>query len=206
MATFRFTTALSLLISLLIAGSTVVLPTELSALGDSTSLESATSDAVEGTRSADKTVYLVRHAEKCTEPSDNPGLTTLGRERAAALDRAFQDVEVDAIYSTPFERTLRTVAPLSERHGIEIAEVPIRSGFLEDLAGTIKASTARFIVVSGHSNTTPRMVNLLAGTEYDDLDESEYDRLYIVHLPSEGSASVSILRYGPESGPPESAC
>lgn len=156
--------------------------------------------------SDDKIVFLVRHGEKCTEPASDPGLTELGKERAQALVRVLQDVDVDAIYSTPLHRTRDTAKPLAEAHGLEIIETPIKSGFLEDLADAIRASDASRIVVSGHSNTTPRVANLLAGTEFPDLDESEYDRLFVVHLAADGSAQVSILRFGPESGPPESPC
>lgn len=154
----------------------------------------------------DKTVILVRHAEKCTEPSDNPGLTPLGKERALELVRTLTDFQVDAIYSTPFDRTRETVRPLSEERGVDITETPIQAGFMEAMVESIRASEHKLIVVSGHSNTTPRVVNLLAGTEFADLEETEYDRLYLVHLPEEGAASVTILRYGPESGPSESAC
>jgi len=153
-----------------------------------------------------KTVILVRHAEKCTEPADNPGLTPLGQQRAEALVRTLSDVPVDAIYSTPLDRTRDTVRELASIKGVDIIEPPISSGFLERLAATIKASDDTHIVVSGHSNTTPRVVNLLAGTDYPDLDESEYDRLYMVHLGPGGGADVSILRYGPASGPPEDEC
>ena len=61
-----------------------------------------------------KTVILVRHAEKCTEPASDPGLTTLGQERAQALRRTLVDLSIEAIYSTPYERTLQTVQGLAE--------------------------------------------------------------------------------------------
>lgn len=146
-----------------------------------------------------KTVYLVRHAEKCTEPSDNPGLTPEGKQRAIELARVLQDIPVDAIYSTPLERTLDTVRPLALEKGLDIRETPIQSGFLDAMVDGIMASEARHIVISGHSNTTPRVVNLLAGTSFADLEETEYDRLYIVHLSGAGESSVSILRFGPPS-------
>lgn len=153
-----------------------------------------------------KTVILVRHGEKCTEPADNPGLTDLGKERAQALARTLTDFAVDAIYSTPLDRTRDTVRPLSEQKGVSITETPIQAGFLENMVEVIRASDDRFIVVSGHSNTTPRVANLLAGTDFEDLEETEYDRLYVVHLPEGGAPSVSILRFGPASGPPASVC
>jgi len=153
-----------------------------------------------------KTIILVRHAEKCSEPAGDPELTSLGLERADALRRTLTDVGVEAMYSTPLKRTLQTVQGLAEDHGLETIETPIAAGFLERLAETILSSAESVVVVSGHSNTTTRMVNLLAGTEYPDLDESEYDRLFIVHIPTSGSPEVTALRYGPPSGPSSSPC
>lgn len=164
------------------------------------SVSSCTPDAQP--ESPDKVVYLVRHAEKCTEPADDPALTPFGQERARDLARTLQDVPFQAIYSTPLQRTRDTVEPLSEALGLPIVETPISQGFLEALADSIRASDAARILVSGHSNTTARMANLLAGTELPDLAETQYDRLFVVHL--DGTPTVDVLRYGAESGSTES--
>ncbi|MDA0378074.1 MAG: phosphoglycerate mutase family protein [Bacteroidetes bacterium] len=150
-----------------------------------------------------KTVYLVRHAEKCTEPAEDPGLTPTGQERARALRRTLQDVPIEAIFSTPLRRTRDTVEPLASALGLIIQETPIREGFLEALADTIRISAHGRIVVSGHSNTTARLTNLLAGSNLPDLEESQYDRLFVVHLGASGRAWVDVLRYGAPSGPSE---
>lgn len=150
----------------------------------------------------DKVVYLVRHAEKCTEPADDPALTPAGTERAMALARALQDIPLQAIYSTPLRRTRDTVEPLASALELTVTETPIRQGFLEALADSILASEADHILVSGHSNTTARLANLLAGTDLPDLEETEYDRLFVVHLGS--TPMVDVLRYGASSGSTES--
>jgi phosphohistidine phosphatase SixA len=150
----------------------------------------------------EKVVYLVRHAEKCTEPADNPALTPFGQERARSLARVLHDVPLDVIYSTPLNRTRDTVEPLASALGIPIVETPIKEGFMEALADSIRAAAASRILVSGHSNTTARMVNLLAGTDLPDLEESQYDRLFVVHLGA--APAVDVLRYGSPSGSAES--
>lgn len=169
-------------------------------LGLAMCLSSCAPDAEPETR--EKVVYLVRHAEKCTEPADDPALTPFGQERALALARTLQDVPLQAIYSTPLHRTRDTVEPLASALGIPIQETPISQGFLEALADSIHASGNERILVSGHSNTTARLANLLAGTELPDLEETQYDRLFVVHL--DGTPTVDVLRYGAESGSTES--
>jgi len=149
------------------------------------------------------TVFLVRHAEKCSAPASDPDLTPYGQQRTQDLVRVLSHVELDAVYSTPFARTLNTASPVAAAHDVNIIETPAERGFMEALAERIKNGEANNVLVSGHSNTTPRVVNLLAGTEFEDLDESVYDRLYIVTLHEDGTAGVQVLTYGAISGSEE---
>jgi hypothetical protein len=65
---------------------------------------------------------------------------------------------------------------------------------MEMIAEEMK-STPGVYLVSGHSNTTPDMVRLLGGDPQGPINESEYDRLYIVTIIG-GNASSVMLRYG----------
>lgn len=143
-----------------------------------------------------RTILLVRHAEKCHLSGDDPALSSAGSQRAQALARALHDVRVDAIYSTPFRRTVDTVAPLAEERGLQIRKTPVKEGFLDDLAVRLFESEDRVVLVSGHSNTIPTLVNLLAGTDYADLADDDYDKLFVVTLAADNTARVLILRYG----------
>ena len=55
---------------------------------------------------ATTTVIFVRHAEKATLPTDDPGLSEAGKQRAAELARQLVDADVvagvDAVYSTSY--------------------------------------------------------------------------------------------------------
>jgi hypothetical protein len=52
------------------------------------------------------------------------------------------------------------------------------------------------VLVAGHSNTIPSLVNALVGEErYAQLDEQEYDALFIVTARRPGDAEVTLLRY-----------
>lgn len=151
---------------------------------------------------ADKVIYLVRHGETCTEQGSDAHLSAYGKARAAALARVLMDVDVQEIFSTSLNRTLETATPTSESQQISITQISTQSGFLEELASKIRESSSERILVSGHSNTTPPLVNLLLGTELANLTEFEFDRLYIVTLNDSGTGSLSVLRYGDESGRP----
>ena len=48
----------------------------------------------------------------------------------------------------------------------------------------------------GHSNTTPRLVELLGGKPNSVINEGEFDRLYIVTIERDGAASSVMMHYG----------
>lgn len=144
----------------------------------------------------DRSIFIVRHAEKCTLPADDPPLTPAGVVRSNDLVEVLESESIAAIYSTPFARTVQTVSPFAEARGLEIVRTPVSSGFIQTLADTLRASSAPGILVSGHSNTVPGLVNALVGTDYDNLDESIYDLLYVVTLPANSPPSVQVRTYG----------
>ena len=67
-------------------------------------------------------------------------------------------------------------------------------GDLEDFAGHLKMMSGR-IVVSGHSNTTPGLVRALGGDPGEPINESEYDRLYVLVLLPGGGVETVLIRY-----------
>ena len=76
------------------------------------------------------TVILVRHAEKQSE-GDDPSLTAAGKERALALVHVLGEMDVAAVYSTPYARTRETAQPLATGIGSNRktrAELRLRHG------------------------------------------------------------------------------
>ena len=146
---------------------------------------------------APTTIFLVRHAEKAGEPTDrDPELSEAGRERAAALARLLGDANISAIYSTPYIRTEKTAAPLAEKLGLDVTITPITRTFVQDLAATLRREHAgETVLVVGHSNTVPQTITAL-GVPIEDLEDHEYDWLFVVTLMGDESASLTKLRFG----------
>jgi len=124
-------------------------------------------------------VYLVRHAERVSPSTDprNPPLSSCGERRARSLATLFSDVELQAVYSTAFERTLGTARPTADSKGLQIENYD--PGNLEALAKLL-INRGQDALVVGHSNTTGVLAGLLGGQEADTLTESEFDRMYQV--------------------------
>ena len=139
------------------------------------------------------TVFLVRHAEK--EAGDDPVLTPEGTARAQALAKLLDQVALDAIFSTDYQRTQLTAAPTAQAKGLAVQSYDPRE--LDAFAEQIKADYAgKTILVVGHSNTTPTLTGLIDGTKaHDPFDESDYKNLMVVSVPAAGPAKTNRLRF-----------
>lgn len=138
------------------------------------------------------TLYLVRHAEKTAAASD-PGLTEDGTRRAEALAERLEDAGVSAIYSTDYTRTQDTARPLAERLSLTVKSYDPSD--LTSFAKTVQAEGGSILIV-GHSNTTPQLVEALGGDGGTPITEAtEYDRLYVLTL-SDGGVDTDLQRYG----------
>lgn len=140
------------------------------------------------------TIILVRHAEKADDGTADPGLSETGIARAALLRSQLSAADITAIYSTPYKRTRQTVRPLAEEKGVAITDYnTFGATVLRDMLSAHPGGT---ILVAGHSNTTPKLVNLLLGTDrYRPLDESAYDNIFIVYSHGLGKGKLLHLKY-----------
>lgn len=132
-------------------------------------------------------IYLVRHAEKVTDggamivddPRDPP-LTAEGEARAEALADTLEDAGITQIWSSDYTRTRDTAAPFAERLGLEVQLYDPSA--LEPFAGRLLVQRGETVLVVGHSNTTPDLVEFLGGDGGTPiLEATEYDRLYVVY-------------------------
>lgn len=79
------------------------------------------------------TLYLVRHSEKQSDSND-PELTPCGEERSESLSAFFEDVPLEAVYSTNYRRTQGTALPTAQAKGLGVQEYNPRA--LEDAIAT----------------------------------------------------------------------
>jgi broad specificity phosphatase PhoE len=148
-------------------------------------------------------VYLVRHAEPSFptaggETASDPHLNLAGQERAHALRHMLEQAGITGIFSSDYNRTKETVAPLAEalELTVELYDPRAMDGLVDHLLHT----AGRF-VVAGHSNTTPALAELLGGDPGEPINENyEFDRLYQIVVDADGSVTTSLLRYGAVSG------
>ena len=129
------------------------------------------------------TFIFTRHAEKADDGTRDPGLTEEGNKRAERIAEVLSDVPVSAVYSTNYKRTLQTASPTAKGHGLTV--LTYDPGDREFLNGLLEKEKGGTILISGHSNTIPNMINQLARTNYPNFSEEEYDNLVIVIIKPE---------------------
>lgn len=140
------------------------------------------------------TFILVRHAEKdLTQSTNDPDLSTEGKNRAVRLVDMLKKTEVHAIYSTPYKRTQQTVAPLAEAKSLSVQSY--QANKTEAIDAMLKAHAGKTILVSGHSNTIPQIINYLLGEEkYKVMEDGDYSNIIMVSVAGK-SANVVWLKY-----------
>lgn len=121
-------------------------------------------------------VYVVRHFDTPAGEKD-PDLTDTGKARAGKLAAWFKGRKLTAIYVSDYKRTRQTAGPLAAERGIALtiynpADTPA-------LTARLKAETGPVLVV-GHSNTVPDIVEQLGGTRPGDLKHEDFGDLWTV--------------------------
>ncbi|MDX1943508.1 MAG: phosphoglycerate mutase family protein [Saprospiraceae bacterium] len=142
------------------------------------------------------TIILFRHAEAPTTSSDprNPDLSEAGMERAKRLTSLLSDLIIDECYSTPLKRTQQTIQFIAAQRGQVTKEYDPRA--LPAFADALRQSAGKTILVAGHSNTTPTLVNLLIGEErYRQLHESEFGKIWMLTFINGKLAQTVVLNY-----------
>lgn len=152
-------------------------------------------------------VIIVRHADKATTPANDPPLTAVGTERAAALATALRQANVSVVMHTPTVRTRETARPTAEMVGVTPEIIP--TGPAPVVAAAVREMVARHpgktILVVGHSNTVMPWIEALGGPKRENLCDHEYDGLYTLVIGG-GQTRLVESHYGPPNPAPSAPC
>ena len=138
------------------------------------------------------TIYLIRHAEKQSNHPNkkDPPLTECGISRANQLIHFFEEVSLPIIYSTYYNRTKSTAAPIAENKNVVVQHYsPAKlTAFSKQL---LRHSSNALVV--GHSNTTNTLAGLLSNKTLEKIPENVYNRIYQVTVIN-GNSRLQVFQ------------
>ena len=138
-------------------------------------------------------VFLTRHAEKQLSSGKDPQLTVAGKAQAVRLIKTLENVTVDAIFTTPYQRTTQTITPIAKHRGIKPHSEYIPADKFADM---IKRDYQnKTVLLAGHSNTVPAKIKALGVSKDIQISESQYGQLFKVVIDDEGNASLTLADY-----------
>jgi len=153
--------------------------------------------ATAGIFGQDKTIVLVRHAEKDTAAANMSGddpLSEAGRERSARLLKIVKKYKPHEIFATAYKRTQQTVEPIAAYRKKKVQTYdPAKQ---PDLVAQIMASKTEHYLIAGHSNTIPALANLLAKKEiFKQVPDTEYGVIWVVKIRNGVLKRVEVYPY-----------
>lgn len=147
------------------------------------------------------TIILVRHAEKADDGTDNPTLSKEGLLRSIQLAYMLRADSVAAVFSTDYERTIKTAEPTANFH-----DVPIRKYFASNqelfLNNLLQQYRGKTVLVVGHSNTIPNLLNILTNGNHWKIKDYVYNDFFVVNVIRKGEGKMTHLKYGKMSEAP----
>jgi 2,3-bisphosphoglycerate-dependent phosphoglycerate mutase len=144
-----------------------------------------------------RTIILTRHTEKMP-PTDadmgDPDLSPEGRQRAERMMMAIRKYRVRAVFATGYKRTQQTAEPIAR-----MRKLPIETydpGHPEVLIGKILSGPAKSVMIVGHGNSIPVLVNLLMIKEiFKQLADNEYGVFWVVRMKKGIVTRVEVFTY-----------
>lgn len=146
-----------------------------------------------------QTFYIVRHAEKA-DNSNDPQLSQQGIDRAVDLEKYLAGKKLDTVFTSTFKRTILTGLSVSLPRAIPQLTIDQQNQqTLNDFVQSMKGlKTDKGILIVGHTNTVPAIVQGLCGQTIAPISENDYDNIYIIVIKN-GNAVLQQLTYGKPS-------
>ncbi|HKW15452.1 MAG TPA: phosphoglycerate mutase family protein [Candidatus Krumholzibacteria bacterium] len=143
------------------------------------------------------TIIIVRHADRAGTADS---LSAAGQKRAQDLAEATKMATLRAIYVSDTRRARDTALPAAA-----LANVMPETYPAQECAALIQRilhdHRGQAVLVVGHSNTVPLLIAEAGGPKIADLDEKEFDGLFVVAVTGtpECGATLVRLQYGAPS-------
>lgn len=136
-------------------------------------------------------IFFLRHADKTSEEEENPHLSELGIYRSKRWQQFFQHINFDQVYTTDYYRNTETASLVL---GDEEKKFRLYNPLSFDILKHLKKIQGKKVLIIGHSNTIPDMVNRLVGySQYEPMSHKNYNFIYQVYIGAKGEISSNLF-------------
>jgi broad specificity phosphatase PhoE len=133
--------------------------------------------------------YVMRHLQKAGGP--DPALSEEGKANAETLAFMLERRPPASIYVSTTRRAWETAAPLAARIGLTLKTYDPSN--TAALVAAVK-NEARPVLIVGHSNTVPDIVEGLGGTRPPDLADTDYGHVWRIFVAERRVERMEITR------------
>ena len=134
-------------------------------------------------------IYVMRHLHTPAGVSD-PDLTDEGKIYALAVSHSFQRDLPDVIYVSSTKRAQQTAAPLAAR--LKLTPKIYDPRDTPALIAAVSAESGTILIV-GHSNTVPDIVEKLGGKRPADLTHEDFGDIWHIVGPEKTTTQARII-------------
>lgn len=155
-------------------------------------LKNSNAFAITAESASDMTqIYVLRHTEKSSYDESDPDLSEYGVDHAKYWKSVLQHIKFDRIYTTDFKRNIKTAAIISKDSGVK-TEIYHPMSF--EVLKFINKIKGQKVLIIGHSNTIPDMVNRIIGeSKYPPMNHKNYNTLHLVTIDKNGDTASTVL-------------
>ncbi len=157
-------------------------------------------ESIDSTNSQTQIVVLVRHAEK-EEVGKDPSLSQQGVDRAKQLAAILTNTPLSLLLSSPLKRTQETLIPTAQERDIAITTIDFSTGLdahVDKHVEMIHSHPGNILVV-GHSNTIPMIINALGGPEVKPIAEDNYSNIYYIRISNDKTVTLQQSQNGSDA-------
>jgi broad specificity phosphatase PhoE len=142
---------------------------------------------------AQRAIVLVRHADRLDSTPDSP-LSKAGEARALRLASLLLDAGITAIYTSEFQRTIKTAEPLAL--ALKITPMRLPAADREGLFRRLRSAHADDVVLMvGHGESVPALMKAYGHPEIVAIDPDDYSNLFVLVPRESGPPVVLRLKY-----------
>lgn len=136
-------------------------------------------------------IFILRHGEKTDDAAEDPELSDAGIKRSQYWKKVLQHTTFDQVFTTEFKRNIQTANLIASNSSVKPELYYPMSFDVLNFMNQIKGQT---VLIIGHSNTIPDMVNrLINETKYPPMSHQNYNILYTITIGNDGETSSSML-------------